>query len=127
MSGHTPEPWFTFEPTTNNYRAEVRCKSPRGFDKTIARLPRLDHGKSSPEANAARIVACVNFCAGYTNDQLLLSGSLRESVEARKRSADERDDLLAHLRRMMARYCDDESLDNEDDAECRALIARVQP
>jgi hypothetical protein len=79
---HTKEPWAYHETRVYLGRNEG------GFD--ISACP-------SPEANARRIVACVNFCAG-ADDTLLHHDGLRCLVEQVARLTKQRNELLALLR-----------------------------
>lgn len=60
MSKHTPEPWddFAFE----IYDAEKNIIADCGYSDDV-------WGKTQCKANAARIVACVNACAGIEDPE----------------------------------------------------------
>lgn len=112
---HTPEPW--------GLDTETRKKG----DRTLVRLPTVNglrgeyiaeahyvrefHGKVTKpvaEANAARIVACVNACAGLSNEEL------ERGVVG---------DLIAMLRRVRTESRDGVGLDRDLDV----LLSRLPP
>lgn len=62
MSGHTPEPWladFSFV-----------CKDTEDFLLTIVDGQHSSYDAATKTANAYRIAACVNACAGIPTDEL---------------------------------------------------------
>lgn len=91
MSNHTPEPWVAFKvPSDRLSRWVVLEQNSAGTGKmVIAENIRT-------EANARRIVACVNACAGVP-DGLLHSGAYREMIQAQTELTIQRDELLAAL------------------------------
>jgi len=75
MANHTPEPWKTDE-------REILIF---GNDGNLTAIPFMCAGRPSetPKANARRIVACVNACAGIPNDALNdLDGTLNKIKSA---------------------------------------------
>lgn len=66
---HTPEPWGI----TENPRQIVAANG-----STVAKLTALDL------PNARRIVACVNACAGFANEELEGASLYRDSFDAQK-------------------------------------------
>ena len=70
---HTPEPW---KKSHNGRDLELIVQERAGFNMVIAELKHPDIGGEL--ANAARIVACVNGCAG------LNPAAYREIIEAAK-------------------------------------------
>lgn len=80
---HTPEPWC------NPYGTVVILgNNEGGFDIS---------GCPSAKANAARIVACVNACAGLDDPQAAIELMKADHLRALKAEA-QRDELLAALR-----------------------------
>lgn len=92
---HTPEPWLIhgamlgyrgdiFSPTAKKVtdcHHIARCFAPKPDKDVICELQALQIERDAIaviEANAARIVACVNACAGIPTDQLsTLMGEVR--------------------------------------------------
>lgn len=74
---HTKEPWSVNDNPASNYRVEIFNVGQKGKPRVIARLPQMTD-KSTPESNAARIVACVNACAGMADPAAEIA-RLRES------------------------------------------------
>lgn len=79
MSEHTKEPWRVAEDVFDNDGASESVI--RALDDRAAVAVTLDFGPNNPgmrEANARRIVACVNACAGIKTwylEQLVSEGS----------------------------------------------------
>lgn len=79
MSEHTKEPWRMAEEVFDNDGASESVI--RALDDRAAVAVTLDFGPNNPgmrEANAKRIVACVNACAGIKTwylEQLVKDGS----------------------------------------------------
>lgn len=90
MSEHTPEPWSYCE-DNDGWCLENGCEQ---------------HGYALSEANARRIVACVNICAGVSIEMLEASthgcvgAILNETIKASRY----RDELLAALKGFVAAY-----------------------
>ena len=92
MSKHTPEPWeYGFPKVNGQELREADCQvSMGGF--LIANVshgpiyPEEPFGSAAREANALRIVACVNACAGMTDPAAEIAELKRQ-----------RDELLATL------------------------------
>lgn len=89
---HTSEPWNLFSKNgvveiTNAKRIAIVGWA--GFDST-----RVDE---DAEANARRIVACVNACAGLTDDHFDGGFSVAAMSEYIKRIERQRDEMLAAL------------------------------
>lgn len=79
-SKHTPEPWSA---GVSKYKGELHFTAvPVGNEGKITALCGLAGANDEDEsiANARRIAACVNACAGMTNEQIdnvcMISGSL---------------------------------------------------
>lgn len=71
MSEHTIEPWRVAEESFDN--DGIHESVIRGLDGRAAIAVTLEFGPNNPgmrEANARRIVACVNACAGITTEVL---------------------------------------------------------
>ena len=98
MSNHTPEPWRVGRPFT------VVSDTPvpeMGGSYAVEYYGGHLIGESIIEANARRIVACVNACAGMMNDELeggLLIGVMQSKID---RLECQRDELLAALQGMI--------------------------
>ena len=93
---HTPEPWRIGTPPPNG---EQTIGNEKGLMVAVATT---GHGVSA-EANARRIVACVNACAGIPDEQLydqepgcLLSAMVEQEQEIMTITK-QRDELLASL------------------------------
>lgn len=105
MSMHTPEPWraeWRLCHSVTNICADVDPREPTEIDgmqviQFGATYIAECHGSlrdGGDEANAARIVACVNYCAGMTAQQLT-----EDSAEIVR---EDRDRLLAALSELQA-------------------------
>jgi hypothetical protein len=99
---HTPEPWSIGD--SNIPVSGIAVCGGNGFHSTIARLVAGEdwyktHGEAA--ANAARIVACVNYCAGIPTAALTGPHTLAETLDNAVRRCEEltrqRDRLLAAL------------------------------
>lgn len=64
---HTAEPWQTFQSDAGGIVADDK-------GNTLASLPWAGDNHD-PEANAARIVACVNACAGIDDPVKAINGA----------------------------------------------------
>ncbi|MGL4754509.1 MAG: hypothetical protein ACRCXB_19215 [Aeromonadaceae bacterium] len=94
MSKHTPEPWRVGRVGT--VVSDTPVPLMRGSDAIEYYGGHLI-GESITEANARRIVVCVNVCAGMRNDELdggLLIGVMQGKIDRLKQ---QRDELLAAL------------------------------
>ncbi len=87
---HTQEPWFIGTPPPNG---EQTIGTHYGLMVAVA----TTGASVSSEANARRIVACVNACAGISNDVLEQYAALMPAVEHCKELEKQRDELLAEL------------------------------
>jgi hypothetical protein len=100
---HTKEPWEV--KTVPNTDQTYFIQSKIG---TIASV-KNGYGWQQVEANALRIVACVNACAGYTNedlDNMAKTGGLRMySYQTVKAIADDSDRLAAENKRLRDALC----------------------
>ena len=70
MSEHTKEPWIVAEESFDNDGIQESVIRALGGRAVIAVT--IEFGENNPnmrEANARRIVACVNACAGVTDEQ----------------------------------------------------------
>ena len=81
---HTPGPWVIGRPPPNG---EQTIGDKNGLMVAVATT---GYGVNS-EANARRIVACVNACAGITTEQLERSKSLDEFMRSMKVIEQQRD------------------------------------
>ena len=76
---HTPEPWGLHGPAANStiYPGEIQCIGSTKHTEPIALC--MDYLMSA-QANARRIVACVNACKGLTTE--LLEDGVEAAVQA---------------------------------------------
>ena len=120
---HTPGPWVIGRPPPNG---EQTIGDKNGLMVAVATT---GYGVNS-EANARRIVACVNACAGITTEQLERSKSLDEFMRSMKVIEQQRDDLLSALDITLAQHdalLRDFGLCSADTIEqARAVLASVK-
>ncbi len=92
MTDHTPEPWLV-DPEFN---ARTDSLSIRASRLVVAETKYLG-GTKLARANAARIVACVNACAGIPTEQLLRCrvGHFKRLIKSFRRSVMNEDELTA--------------------------------
>lgn len=99
MSEHTIEPWRVAEESFDN--DSIHESVIRGLDGRAAIAVTLEFGPNNPgmrEANARRIVACVNACTGITTEVLEQMPSGPASLlPMYARLEQQRDKLLAAL------------------------------
>lgn len=87
-TNHTPEPWRIGEKHPDRIFADRKSVSARERIALTAPFAcDTDEASARDFANAARIVACVNACAGIDTDILesLTPGALPKLLEQRKR------------------------------------------
>ena len=89
---HTKEPWFYSE-TDDGFAEITNDERAAGEYISIAEVPTGFSGKigAEQEANARRIVACVNACAGISTETLEAMPAGPSAIER------QRDKLLAAL------------------------------
>jgi hypothetical protein len=120
MSSHTPEPWIVRE--TDGYSCGRVVKSPgwiiSGPEYTVFHLPNAGRMPDSGAADAARIVACVNACAGMDDPAAALA-RLRERVAELERDAA----LNASAREVAGKAM---ALKDAEDAWDRAMDAEIE-
>lgn len=104
---HTPEPWHLCE--VENETGRIKHLVPVDAEKmsllTIVENYQATFAAIYNDDDARRIVACVNACAGMTNEQLdnicMISGSLLnrfgEQMHYLGQVEQQRDELLAEL------------------------------
>lgn len=99
---HTPEPWIA----DGGYRVQGNCSGHRydilHLDQTPMHIPGVN-----PKANADRIVACVNACAGLDIEKV---AALLDAVRAECESKyDDKISTAEHTRRQHVRMraCDE--------------------
>ena len=120
MSKHTPEPW-----RVGRHGTVVSDTPVPGIGGSDAVEYYGGHliGESITEANARRIVACVNACAGMRNDELeggLLIGVMQSKID---RLECQRDELLEAAKAVVTRW----DTPNWKDAEpTAAVIGRLR-
>jgi hypothetical protein len=74
---HTPEPWGL---TDAGVSAEI-SSGPQGFLAYVSTAGGRGRNLDEAKANAERIIRCVNFCAGFSNE-ILKPGGLADLVGA---------------------------------------------
>ncbi len=98
---HTPEPWRIGTPPPNG---EQTIGNEKGLMVAVATT---GHGVSA-EANARRIVACVNACAGISTEALESEGSAvmgwNRTASKLIRATKQREELLAALERSLESF-----------------------
>ena len=92
---HTPEPWRTdakcgFPQDIHDSKGNLFLRCGSDFDNEI-------YG----EANARRITACVNACAGISTENLEDNVPIKELARRYNETLKQRDELLAALERFM--------------------------
>lgn len=95
---HTQEPWQVAETCFDNDGAPESVI--QGLDGRAFIAVTLDFGPNNPamrEANARRIVACVNACRGLSTDDLEKTGLVSAVGHELLRLEQQRDDLLTAL------------------------------
>lgn len=96
---HTPEPWRVAEESFDN--GGIQESVIRGLDGRAAIAVTLEFGPNNPgmrEANARRIVACVNACAGIRTEALEhRTHMLKAEDDSIATNQQQRDELLAAL------------------------------
>lgn len=99
MSEHTIEPWRVAEESFDN--DGIHESVIRGLDGRAAIAVTLEFGPNNPgmrEANARRIVACVNACTGITTEVLeQMPNGPASLLPMYARLEQQRDKLLAAL------------------------------
>lgn len=104
MNEHTKEPWSVAEEAFDN--DGIHESVIRGLDGRAAIAVTLEFGPNNPgmrEANARRIVACVNACAGITTEVLEQMPSGPASLlPMYSRLEQQRDKLLAALEELLS-------------------------
>jgi hypothetical protein len=90
---HTPEPWEL----KHNYKPEGGCYKITKHGDYWPIIP-----ESSSNENFSRIVACVNACAGISNEELEDVGNIRRLVTEALQAEAQRDELLAALENLIA-------------------------
>lgn len=133
MSEHTKEPWVVGVSADNGLPCVDSTDSTQPIE--ICEVWGVVDDKVADEtalANARRIVACVNACEGIPQDWLEFgsSGCLQNVREERNSYKQERDELLAALKRILPQYealLRDCGLASEHATEqARAIIAKVE-
>lgn len=94
MSKHTPEPWRVGRPGT--VVSDTPVPGMGGSDAVEYYGGHLI-GESITEANARRIVACVNFCAGISTENLEDNEPLSWLTEQYNSVNDQRDEFLRDM------------------------------
>lgn len=96
MSQHTKEPWHT------GAHKDLIVYDKDGHAIASAMVFHYEHQSSEATANARRIVACVNACAGYSTEALEDAKGVAEASNRLQRKLAgleaQRDELLAALK-----------------------------
>ena len=117
---HTPEPW----------RVDQRDKSWVICDENHSlTMISDDIFGAIDEANAARIVACVNACAGISNEQLEDVGNICRLVTEALQAEAQRDELLEALKMAAAvmTACDAPEVSQKTVRELIAKMKGINP
>lgn len=99
---HTKEPWLVNGESFDNEGLPESVI--RGLDGRAAIAVTLDFGSNNSgmrEANARRIVACVNACAGISTENLEENLPVKELARRYNVTIDQREVLLAALREIL--------------------------
>jgi hypothetical protein len=91
---HTAEPWKVQKPHAGNRGFEIADSS--GLNQVC---------QDVNEANARRIVACVNACRGLPTDELEQRGLVQAVGAELIELTNQRDQLLAALKNLDEAYC----------------------
>ena len=82
MTTHTPGPWHVEEGLSGPELTQVIGASAMGEDaESVSVADCYTTGDAEDEANAARIVACVNACAGMSHLPQGIVVRMREALE----------------------------------------------
>lgn len=109
---HTPEPWTIHTQSPTFIRAN-------GGRKHVGNADSMGDQETN-EANARRIVACVNACAGITTADIEnMPGTLADLVRLYVSTSNESDDLLAALHVSRARI----QIDRDSLFDCHKNLA----
>ena len=93
MSNHTPEPWSLLE-AGDSIKHQVPVSSDRTSILTIATEGAIAFGAVYSADDARRIVACVNFCACVSTENLETNEPLLWLAEQYNTVKAQRDELL---------------------------------
>ncbi len=125
---HTPEPWIADDfAEGDGLRTRISLPDHNGIPNAAIAYVQTNKTPDWPseqritatqaEANAARIVACINACTGLEDPAAELA-----ALKA------QRDELLAALKALADEYADPElAMEGPAYAVARATIAKVQP
>lgn len=97
---HTPEPWVAIP--GGRHDPEVIITTQHRIDMSLGEICGMDveftgkHGEEQ-KANACRIVACVNACAGISTENLEDNLPIKELARRYNETLKQRDELLAAL------------------------------
>ena len=98
---HTPEPWATEDVTIN--QKEIQLWGPGR--QYIGTIQGIMYNHANTEANAERIVACVNACAGIATEDLHLVlpqqlADIGKLVSDYRKTQAQRDEAITLLKEM---------------------------
>lgn len=132
MSAHTPGPWMVLEETDHEPVTLTVVFAPGRETCVAATWHGVSNGQSvdEAEANAARIVACVNACEGMKDPAAVIQSLRDDSLVAATLRA--RCDELAAALRALARHDTftrsyDGAAHESDRQAAYAALAKVQP
>lgn len=103
MSNHTPEPWLSSPHGVPDHVTQIGIYAEKGNGRDLAVV-------TSSKADAERIVACVNACAGIPNEVLEaqqsggLPWSVADQIDQRVQHNRAAAELLAALEEMVKWY-----------------------
>ena len=117
MSEHTKEPWEAVN-RGDDYADDIDATNESGHQVTLA----LSVGK----VNARRIVACVNACAGLSNDALDGGWTAADLSAYAKQLEQQRDELLEALEKCLPHVIDSWDEDHSAVVKARAAIAKAK-
>jgi hypothetical protein len=96
---NTKEPWFCEDSEVNANLGDIQTTIADCFNHANA-------GRTNANANAQRIVSCINACAGLTNEQLAsgyIQKLLRDNKECKKIIHDINETTIRSLNELIKR------------------------
>lgn len=134
MSEHTKEPW-KYGKELAAHSGEFLISMDTGDRGQGVAIAETRPGSGQEKANAQRIVACVNACSGFTDEELLdtyicerpLRQVMLEYKAECSRLANQRDELLAALKEVIGGGPSDMyGANHEAYAQAESLITRME-
>ena len=125
MSKHTPIPWFK-----NEYR---QIFGPNGRRICIDGFAFGTHSTEESQANTRRVIACINACEGFSDEELEGADLFKDSIESQSEIValkQQRDDLLAALQDALGdleylKNAPDSAYARPDDETIKAVRAAI--